>query len=80
MFVEVGSFEAKTKLPELLRSVQQGGRFTITVRGEPVADLVPSGEAPRANVRQAIAAMRDFRVLTVVDDVQLKAYRESGRK
>ncbi len=41
--VEVGAYEAKTHLPELLRRVRTGERFTITQRGEPVADLVPVG-------------------------------------
>lgn len=35
--VEVGSYEAKTKLPELLRGVQAGHRYTITLRGQPIA-------------------------------------------
>ena len=37
----VGAYEAKTKLPELLRGVQAGERYTITHRGEPIAELVP---------------------------------------
>ncbi|MDP2133478.1 MAG: hypothetical protein Q8J99_07715 [Sulfuritalea sp.] len=41
MKIEVGSYEAKTKLPELLRGIQAGNRYTITLRGEAVADLVP---------------------------------------
>ena len=31
MFIEIGSYEAKTRLPELLREVQAGQCFTITV-------------------------------------------------
>ena len=38
---EVGAFEAKTHLPELLNRVAQGERITITRRGKPVAQLVP---------------------------------------
>jgi prevent-host-death family protein len=41
MFIEIGSYEAKTKLPELLREVQAGQCFTITLRGKPVAIPVP---------------------------------------
>jgi prevent-host-death family protein len=44
---EIGAYEAKTRLPELLRQVKAGRRYTITNRGEAVADLVPS-EAGRA--------------------------------
>ena len=40
MNIKVGSYEAKTKLPELLRGVQAGNHYTITLRGEAVAELV----------------------------------------
>lgn len=36
----VGSYEAKTRLPELLRAVELGETVTITRRGVPVARLV----------------------------------------
>ena len=42
MKTEIGAYEAKTKLPELLRQVRAGKRFTITNRGKAIADLVPS--------------------------------------
>ncbi len=42
MKIEIGSYEAKTKLPELLRQVKTGKSFTITNRGKAIADLVPS--------------------------------------
>ena len=41
MKIEVSSYEAKTKLPELLRQVRNGKSFTITNRMEAIADLVP---------------------------------------
>jgi len=41
MPTEIGAFEAKTRLSELLRKVDQGERFTITLRGRVVAELVP---------------------------------------
>ena len=37
----VGSFEAKTHLPQLLERAAKGEEFTITKRGKPVARLVP---------------------------------------
>ena len=39
----VGSFEAKTKLAELLDRVEAGETVTITRHGKPVAKLVPAG-------------------------------------
>ena len=38
---EVGAFEAKTHLSELLEEVAKGQVFTITKRGKPVAELRP---------------------------------------
>ena len=40
--VRVGSFEAKTKLSELLDKVEAGETVTITRHGKPVAQLVPA--------------------------------------
>jgi antitoxin (DNA-binding transcriptional repressor) of toxin-antitoxin stability system len=40
MKIEIGSYEAKTKLPELLLQVKVGKSFTITNCGEAIADLV----------------------------------------
>ena len=38
---QIGAFDAKTRLSELLRRVEQGERFTITHRGRPIAELAP---------------------------------------
>ena len=37
MDASIGAFEAKAQLSRLLRAVEQGQRFTISVRGKPVA-------------------------------------------
>ena len=52
----VGSFEAKTKLAELLDKVEAGETVTITRRGKPVAKLVPAAvdEVERARRRALI--------------------------
>ena len=42
MATQIGLFEAKTKLSELIRKVEAGERFTITVRGKAVADVIPT--------------------------------------
>jgi prevent-host-death family protein len=38
---EIGAFEAKTRLSELLEQVAQGRTFVITRRGRPIAELRP---------------------------------------
>ena len=57
----VGSYEAKTHLPQLLERVEHGETITITRHGRPVARLVPAvALTPRLDVIAAIAAMQKF--------------------
>ena len=53
--VNVGSFDAKTHLPALLKRVAKGETVQITRRGMPVARLVP---AERESVRDPKGAAR----------------------
>jgi prevent-host-death family protein len=39
--IEIGAFEAKTRLSELLDRVARGHVYRITKRGKPVAELRP---------------------------------------
>ncbi len=57
---EIGSYEAKTNLPALLREVADGAWFVITRSGKPIADLVPHRGSPDdpAIVIDKIRAMR----------------------
>ena len=38
---DIGAFEAKTRLSELLENVSRGHTYRITKRGKPVAELRP---------------------------------------
>jgi prevent-host-death family protein len=60
MKTEIGSYEAKTKLPELLRQVQKGKSFTITNRGKAVAELVPVADEGANDRAAAVERMREF--------------------
>jgi prevent-host-death family protein len=80
MNIEVGSYEAKTKLPELLRGVQAGKRYTITLRGEAVAALVPAQDNNNPDSAAAVDEMLTFmRARKPVDNVDLKALINEGR-
>jgi prevent-host-death family protein len=48
---EIGMFESKMKLSELVRRVQAGERFYITRRGKRVAELRPVEEEKKPLVR-----------------------------
>lgn len=79
MKIEIGSYEAKTKLPELLRQVKTGKSFTITNRGEAVADLVPSAAASTKDKVAAAEKLKAFMRTDPVHGVNIKALIEEGR-
>lgn len=56
----IGSYEAKTHLSDVLRRVRSGQGFVITQRGEPIADLLPTGSSTRRAGVQAAVAMQRF--------------------
>jgi len=80
MGVEIGSFEAKTKLPELLRGVQEGTHYTITLRGKPVAELVPVGRSSAATYAQAVERMQNFKRVKGVSNQDLAEWIAEGRR
>lgn len=59
--LEVGAYEAKTKLGTLLDEVEKGYQVTITRHGAPVAILVPAGRPARPSPGESAAALRAFR-------------------
>lgn len=77
---EIGTYEAKTRLPEYLRKVREGDTFRITQRGEPVADLVPAGTAQKRQAVQAATRMQQFmRERPPVKGIDIKALIDEGR-
>jgi prevent-host-death family protein len=81
MKTEIGAYEAKTKLPALLRQVQAGKRFTITNRGKPVAELGPPSMQGKADAKAAIDAFQAFRKANPVrQKVNIKELIEEGRE
>ncbi|VAW59758.1 hypothetical protein MNBD_GAMMA11-1166 [hydrothermal vent metagenome] len=79
MLEEIGSYDAKTKLPEILRRVQSGEAFTITNRGRPVADIVPSRSGDQQKTEAAINNILKAKKHKISDEV-LDELRQSGRK
>jgi prevent-host-death family protein len=58
---EIGAYEAKTHLPELLQRVQAGERFIITRHGHPVAQLIPITDRKSEEKRLALDRLRACR-------------------
>lgn len=80
---EIGAFEAKNKLGQLLDLVERGEEVVITRRGKEVARLVPAHTTiSRAEARAAIQRIRaraKQRKLGRFDWAEWKAYRDEGR-
>lgn len=75
MDASIGAFEAKAQLSRLLRAVEQGQRFTISVRGKPVADLVPH----RPDATEAVAALQAAPRIHGVSDADVAGFLSEGR-
>ena len=79
MSEKLGSYAAKTRLPEILRRVDQGESFTITIHGKAIADIVPSTRARKERARVAIDNLIAARKHPLSDE-ELKTLRDRGRK
>ncbi len=80
MKTEIGAYQAKTKLPELLRQVKAGRRFTITNRGEAIADLIPSESMAPKDKSAAVEKFKAFmRTNPVLGVVNIKELIDEGR-
>jgi prevent-host-death family protein len=77
----IGTFEAKTHLPALLKRVEQGEEITITRRGVPVARLIRAQEAHPGNRREAIKALKEFgRRRSLPAGMTIRDLIEEGRR
>jgi prevent-host-death family protein len=80
---EVGTFEAKNRLSELLDKAERGEETVITRRGRPVAKLIPlSAESDMEKARDAAKAIRKLAKemnLGPYDWEEWKRYRDEGR-
>ena len=75
---EIGAYDAKTHLPELLERVQKGERFTITKHGRPVAELLPYSGHDAERARRALARMESARKTLAQRGVRLKDILRRG--
>jgi len=83
--MEIGSFEAKNKLSELLERAERGEEIVITRRGRPVAKLVAFDDSSSRR-QQAEAAVQRMRARARAmnrgsfDWEEWKRYRDEGRR
>jgi prevent-host-death family protein len=76
---EVGAFEAKTHLSELLERVQKGERFVITKHGRSVAALVPFRKRDPGKIRAAIENLKEFQKGHSLGGLSVREMIEAGR-
>ena len=80
---QIGSFEAKTHLPQLLDRVARGERIVITKRGKPVAMLIPPPAQEKPDVNKAVKAMLAFRATdgpTLGKGLTIRQLIDEGRR
>jgi prevent-host-death family protein len=76
---EVGAYEAKTHLSELLERVSKGERIVITKHGTPVAVLAPISDRELRPALEVISDLRDFRRSHTLGSLSLRKMIEEGR-
>ena len=76
----VGAFEAKTHLNELLKRVSNGETIRITLRGIPIAKLVPAGESERKDLKQTVRELREIRKGANLGALSIRDLIDEGRR
>ncbi len=77
---EVGAFEAKTHLSELLRETERGRSFVICRRGKAVARLVPLGDKGTSpDFAKLSASFREIRK-HISGRIKVRELVENGRR
>jgi prevent-host-death family protein len=79
--MEVGAFEAKNRLSELLRRAESGEEISITNRGKVVARLVPPLRGfDRDRALEAVGRIRARRKGVTLGGLKVKDLIEEGRQ
>jgi prevent-host-death family protein len=76
----VGAFEAKTHLNKLLKRVSQGETIRITLRGVPVANLVPAAADEQKDLKQTVREIREIREGAGLGGISIRELIEEGRR
>jgi prevent-host-death family protein len=76
----VGAFEAKTHLNKLLKRVSQGETIRITLRGVPVAELVPAAADEQKDLKQTVREIREIRKGASLGGISIRELIDEGRR
>jgi prevent-host-death family protein len=77
---KVNSFEAKTRLSELLRETEQGASYIICRRGKEVARLIPPvKDTEKMNLKEILTSFHEVRE-QIAGKVNIRELIEEGRR
>jgi len=76
---QVGAYEAKTHLPQLLEKVAKGERITITKHGRSIAVLQPV-EGGCNKISDVIKDLKEFRRGKKLHGLSIREMIEEGRR
>ena len=74
-----GAFDAKAQFSRQLQAVEHGQRFTISVRGKTVADVIPNPANATEAVAAAVAALQATPRIHGVSDAEVAGFVGEGR-
>lgn len=78
--IQVGTFEAKTRLSELLQKVSAGETVIITRHGHPVARLCPVAKSDLTSRAEVIRRIRENRRQWTLGRISVRELIEEGRR
>jgi prevent-host-death family protein len=76
----VGAFDAKTHLNALLKRVSKGETIRITLRGVPIAKLVPDNDGEKENPGDLARGIREVRKGTTLGKMKIRELINEGRR
>lgn len=78
--IEIGAYDAKTRLSELLEQVREGASFTITRHGQPIAELRPVGGRSAAERSALVDRMKRFQRSHSLGGTTVRELIDEGRR
>ena len=76
----MGAFKAKTHFNELLKEVSTGETIRITLRGIPVAKLVPSEDGEPKDLKKMVREIREIRQGASLGDLTIRQLIDEGQR
>lgn len=78
--MEIGAYEAKTHLPQILEKVKKGEQFIITKHGVPIAMLTPAEPVKKKDLKAVIEELKGFNKGYTTGGIAIKKMIEKGRR